>query len=119
VGAWLHLVDDRAFYWYLGGFDPAHSAVGLGKICILEGIRSSIAAGRRYFDFTRGSEPFKYEYGSRDRFSPHMVIGSRRGRSAAALNAVKAVDAAKRTVRRRWPARPDPKPAEAAVGIPR
>jgi CelD/BcsL family acetyltransferase involved in cellulose biosynthesis len=105
AGAWLHLADDRAFYWYLGGFDPAHSALGLGKICILEGVRSSIAAGRSYFDFTRGSEPFKYQFGARDRFSPHLVVGSGSARSGAALRAVAAGDALRRTVRRSRTAR--------------
>jgi hypothetical protein len=30
----------------------------------LRRIRSSFAASRRYLDFTRGSEPFKYQYGA-------------------------------------------------------
>ena len=99
VGAWFHLVDDRTFYWYLGGFDPAQSGLGLGKISILEGIRSSIAAGRRYFDFTRGQEPFKYQYGATDRCSPDLVVG-RPVRSRAALRAVATGDAVKRAARR-------------------
>ncbi len=104
MGVWFHLVDDRCFYWYLGGFDPSESKLGLGKISILEGIRSSIAAGRRYFDFTRGSEPFKYQYGATNRFSPDLVAGGPGTRSRAALRAVTTVDATKnraRTIRGR------------------
>lgn len=99
IGAWIHLVDDHSFYWYLGGFDPAQSSLGLGKICVMEGIRSSIAEGRRYFDFTRGAEPFKYQYGATDRLSPHLVVGSDRPRSRSALWAVETGDATRRAAR--------------------
>ena len=99
IGAWFHLLDDRTFYWYLGGFDLSHSSLGLGKICVLEGIRSSIAAGRTYFDFTRGEEPFKYQYAAVDRLSPDLVLGHGGPRSAAALRVVAARDALKSAAR--------------------
>ena len=75
AGVYLNFHDDRAFYWYLGGFDPEHAALGLGKIAIAHGIRESIGAGRERFDFTRGNEPYKYWYGAVDRELPSLVVG--------------------------------------------
>jgi CelD/BcsL family acetyltransferase involved in cellulose biosynthesis len=93
VGIYVNLVDARAFYWYLGGFDPSAAPLGLGKIAVGHGIRSSIHAGRRWFDFTRGAEPYKYWYGSEDRMSPSLVIGHGGVRSRTALAAARAMSA--------------------------
>ncbi len=67
VGTYVNFADADAFHWYLGGFDPAATSLGLGKIAIGHGIRTSIAAGRRRYDFGRGAEPYKYWYGAIDR----------------------------------------------------
>jgi len=85
IGAYVNFVDPEAFYWYLGGFDPRHTKLGLGKIAIGHGIRTSIEAGRRRFDFGRGAEPYKYWYGAVDRPLAASVVGSGRTRSRAAL----------------------------------
>lgn len=99
VGEFVNFVDDRSFYLYLGGFEPAFSRLGLGKIVIAHAIRTSIAAGRRYFDFTRGSEGYKYqEYGAKDREGHSLLIGNRRLRSRRVLLGTAARDRA-RTVR--------------------
>jgi CelD/BcsL family acetyltransferase involved in cellulose biosynthesis len=93
VGVYVNFVDDDAFYWYLGGFDPEAARLGLGKIAVGVGIRSSIAAGRRYFDFTRGGEPYKYWYGARDRLVSSLVIGHDGLRSRIALTAARRLGA--------------------------
>ena len=85
AGIYVNFVDSRSFYWYLGGFDPAHAALGIGKIAIAAGIRQSIEKGRARYDFTRGPEPYKYWYGATDRQAPSIVVGSSRPRSRAAL----------------------------------
>jgi CelD/BcsL family acetyltransferase involved in cellulose biosynthesis len=59
AGIYVNFVDSRSFYWHLGGFDPAHAAVGIGKIAIATGMRQSIEKGRARYDFTRGPEPHK------------------------------------------------------------
>jgi CelD/BcsL family acetyltransferase involved in cellulose biosynthesis len=89
AGVYVNFVDARSFYWYLGGFDPALANLGLGKIAVGHGIRTSIEAGRRYFDFTRGSEPYKYWYGAEDRHVDSLVIGHRGVRSRMALTAAR------------------------------
>lgn len=85
IGTYVNFVDEHAFYWYLGGFDPEVAALGLGKIAITHGMRTSIDAGRTRYDFTRGPEPYKYWYGAQDRLLPALVVGSASVRSRAAL----------------------------------
>lgn len=94
IGSYLNLVDPRAFYWYLGGYDPGAAALGVGKIAIGEGIRTSIVAGRSRYDFLRGTEPYKYWYGARDdRRIDRLTLRSRHPRTRVAL-------AVRRTARR-------------------
>jgi CelD/BcsL family acetyltransferase involved in cellulose biosynthesis len=91
VGSYLNFADAEAFHWYLGGFDPAVTKLGLGKIAIAHGIRTSIEAGRRRYDFGRGAEDYKYFYGAVDRPLEARVVGSRRPRSRIALAGARAV----------------------------
>jgi CelD/BcsL family acetyltransferase involved in cellulose biosynthesis len=84
VGSFINFCDARAFYQYLGGFEPELGQLAIGKVATAEGIRSSIAAGRSYYDFTRGSEPYKYWYGAVDRLSPTVVLTGERVRSRLA-----------------------------------
>ena len=93
AGVYVNFADRSAFYWYLGGFDPAHAGLGLGKIAIAAGIRSSIERGRARYDFTRGSEPYKYWYGASDRPAPSLLVGSGAPRSRATLVAASALAA--------------------------
>jgi CelD/BcsL family acetyltransferase involved in cellulose biosynthesis len=90
VGTYVNFVDEAAFYWYLGGFDPRVASLGLGKIAIGHGIRTSIEQGRGRYDFARGAEPYKYWYGAVDRHLAARVVGSRSARSRLALIAARA-----------------------------
>lgn len=85
VGSYVSFIDDHTFYPYLGGYEPSIPELGIGKIAIGEGIRSSIAAGRTYYDFMIGAEPYKYQYGARDRRIEQLTIRSPRPRSMLAL----------------------------------
>ncbi len=91
AGVYLNFQDERAFYWYLGGFDPEFARLGVGKIAIGAGIRESIDAGRASFDFTRGSDPYKYWYGAADEPLQSLVAGHEGRRSRAALAGVRAL----------------------------
>lgn len=91
AGVYLNFHDERAFYWYLGGFDPDLARLGLGKIAIGAGIRESIAAGRATFDFTRGSDRYKYWYGAEDEPLQSLVVGHGGIRSRAAVTAARLV----------------------------
>jgi CelD/BcsL family acetyltransferase involved in cellulose biosynthesis len=87
VAVYVNFVDERAFYWYLGGIEPDALSLGIGKIAIGEGIRSSIAAGRSVYDFTRGSEDYKYWYGAVDVHVPTLLVGHSGGLSRLAMAA--------------------------------
>ncbi|MGI8632502.1 MAG: GNAT family N-acetyltransferase [Solirubrobacterales bacterium] len=89
TGSYIDFMDDRSYYVWLGGFDPAHSKVGIGKIAVLQGIRSSIEHGRTHFDFTRGSEPYKYDFGGVDAMLPSARFSHGRPRSRAAAAALR------------------------------
>jgi CelD/BcsL family acetyltransferase involved in cellulose biosynthesis len=93
IGVYVNFADARCFYWYLGGFDPEFTSLGLGKTAILASLRDSIAAGRRLYDFTRGSEAYKYWYGAKDRQLASVVIGHRGPRSRSALAGARAMSA--------------------------
>ena len=86
-GVYVNFADARTFYWYLGGFDPDLSRLGLGKIAIAASLRTSIEAGRRLYDFTRGNDAYKYWYGAEDRMLASVVLGHRMPRSRLALTA--------------------------------
>ena len=91
VGTYINFADADAFYWYLGGFDPSVVKLGLGKIAIGHGIRTSVEAGRARYDFGRGAEPYKYWYGAVDRPLEARVVGSGTTRSRLALAGARAV----------------------------
>ena len=85
VAVYFNFVDERAFYWYLGGIRPDTLSLGIGKIAIGHGIRSSIAAQRRVYDFTRGDEEYKHWYGAKTIDLARLVVGHRGVRSRVAL----------------------------------
>jgi CelD/BcsL family acetyltransferase involved in cellulose biosynthesis len=97
VGVEISLVDSSTFYAWLDGYDPDAAHLGLGKVAIGEGIRSSIAAGRSYFDFMVGAEGYKYWYGASDRHRRWLMASSGRGRSRLARGAGALAGAVRRT----------------------
>jgi CelD/BcsL family acetyltransferase involved in cellulose biosynthesis len=90
VGIEISLVDSASFYAWLDGYDPDAANLGLGKTAIALGIRSSIEAGRRYFDFMVGDEDYKYWYGAEDRSCEWLMAttGHWRSRLARGSNAL-------------------------------
>ena len=87
VGVEVNLMDRERYYSWMGAYDPAASALGLGKLAIGESIRASIAAGRSYYDLMVGDEEYKYWYGAKDRHCRWMMVGNGRPASRAALAA--------------------------------
>ncbi len=55
----------RACY-YIGGFDPDLSELGLGTILVGHAIEDARREGVHTFDFLRGQEPYKYRWGATD-----------------------------------------------------
>jgi len=79
------LFGKGCYFCYLSGFDPAYAACSPGALLIAETIRRAIAEGCREVDFLRQREPFKYQWGARDRSSRRLVVtrSASRERSAA------------------------------------
>jgi CelD/BcsL family acetyltransferase involved in cellulose biosynthesis len=96
VGVEVNLTDPRAYYSWMGAYDPRVSHLGLGKLAIGESIRRSIAAGREYYDLMVGDEDYKYWYGATDRYCSWTMAGSGRPLSRLALAAGAAADRIRR-----------------------
>jgi CelD/BcsL family acetyltransferase involved in cellulose biosynthesis len=54
-------------YYYLSGYDPEFSHLGLGTLIVGHAIDAATLEGAREFDFLRGAEPYKYHWGAHDR----------------------------------------------------
>lgn len=51
---------------YNSGYNPDYSQLSVGVVLLAYAIRESIAHGKREFDFLRGSESYKYDFGAKD-----------------------------------------------------
>ena len=66
--------DRRRDYYYLGGFDPALVKASPGALLLAHAVGRSVAAGRAAFDFLRGTEAYKYEWGAADEPTTRRVL---------------------------------------------
>jgi CelD/BcsL family acetyltransferase involved in cellulose biosynthesis len=66
-------------YAYLGGFDPAFRFESPGAILLGHALESATKDGARVFDFLRGNESYKYDWGARDRFNVRYLLERRHG----------------------------------------
>jgi CelD/BcsL family acetyltransferase involved in cellulose biosynthesis len=60
------LHQERAYY-YLGGFDSEFSNLSPGKLLVAYAIEQAVRERATLFDFLRGQESYKYEWGAMDR----------------------------------------------------
>lgn len=71
----LCLFDYRGgWYLYNSGYDPAWGRLAPGVVLLVRSIEAAIAAGVRAFDFLRGTERYKYDFGARDRLVHRLTI---------------------------------------------
>jgi CelD/BcsL family acetyltransferase involved in cellulose biosynthesis len=64
VGVVHTLRDGRAVRFYIGGHDPDAAFLSPGGALVRHAIEGAIAAGVPEFDFLRGEEPYKYQWGA-------------------------------------------------------
>ena len=64
IAAGILVVDGDRLMFYNAGIDPDARDLSPGVIFIAESIRFAVESGKREFDFLRGNEPYKYEWGS-------------------------------------------------------
>jgi CelD/BcsL family acetyltransferase involved in cellulose biosynthesis len=74
VWAMLAFDDGVTCYLYNAGMDPAASDVSPGITGTAMYFKDRLAAGRRRFDFLRGDEPYKYEWGARDEPIERLLV---------------------------------------------
>jgi CelD/BcsL family acetyltransferase involved in cellulose biosynthesis len=68
--------DGETTYFYNAGMDPGSRDLSPGVVGTAAYIGDRIAAGRRRFDFLRGHEAYKYEWGALDE-PIHQLIATR------------------------------------------
>ncbi|HLV20684.1 MAG TPA: GNAT family N-acetyltransferase [Polyangiaceae bacterium] len=67
IGVLLTLDSRDTSCIYTSGFDPAHARLNLGSVLIASAAEDAIARGKRWLDFLRGAERYKYHWGAQDR----------------------------------------------------
>jgi len=72
AGVWFE--DAGAWYLYNAGVDPEARELSPGVLLSATAIQAAIAAGRRRFDFLRGDEPYKYEWGAIDEPIQRLLV---------------------------------------------
>jgi hypothetical protein len=74
VFAALAFDDGYTCYLYNAGMDPQAGELSPGVIGTAAFIRDRLAEGRRRFDFLRGNEPYKYEWGAQDEPIERLLV---------------------------------------------
>jgi hypothetical protein len=80
IFATLGFDDGATTYFYNAGIDPSARELSPGVTGTAEYVRDRLESGRRAFDFLRGAEPYKYEWGAKDQPIYRLLVQ----RSAAA-----------------------------------
>lgn len=65
AGAWCFDYGDTRFL-YNSGYNPAYAPLSVGLLLNALSLRQAIEEGKKYFDFLRGNEPYKYDLGAKD-----------------------------------------------------
>jgi CelD/BcsL family acetyltransferase involved in cellulose biosynthesis len=66
----------RRTSYYLGGFDPDLKILSPGNLVLFHAVETAVRDGAAEFDFLRGREAYKYDWGAVDR--PHFRVEWRR-----------------------------------------
>ncbi len=71
--------DGETCFFYNAGMEPAAREMSPGVTGTAAYIRDRLAAGRRRFDFLRGDEPYKYEWGAVDEPIHRLLVSRAEG----------------------------------------
>src|SRR4029077_10638982 len=66
IGAAIDFDDGVTLSYYNAGLDPDARDLSPGVVMVAQHVQAAIALGRRRFDFLRGDEAYKYEWGAID-----------------------------------------------------
>ncbi len=74
IFAALAFDDGRTCYLYNAGMEPTAAELSPGVTGTATYLRDRMEHGRRRFDFLRGDEPYKYEWGARDEPIERLLV---------------------------------------------
>jgi CelD/BcsL family acetyltransferase involved in cellulose biosynthesis len=74
IYAALAFDDGRTCYLYNAGMDPDAADLSPGVTGTALYLRNRLEAGRRRFDFLRGAEEYKYEWGAQDEVIERLLV---------------------------------------------
>lgn len=74
IAAGIHVVSGDTLMFYNAGIDPDARDLSPGVILAAECVRYALEHGQRRFDFLRGDEPYKYEWGAVDEPIQRLLV---------------------------------------------
>ncbi len=74
IAAGVHLDTPDRLYYYNAGVDPDARDLSPGVVMVERFVRRAIERGQRSFDFLRGDESYKYEWGAVDEPIQRLLV---------------------------------------------
>jgi len=74
IGASVYFETDDAILYYNAGLSPDAKALSAGVVMVERLIQRALESGKRRFDFLRGNEPYKYEWGAVDEPIQRLLV---------------------------------------------
>jgi CelD/BcsL family acetyltransferase involved in cellulose biosynthesis len=74
IAAGIHVETADTWMFYNAGIDPDARELSPGVVLTAMYVKSALEAGKRRFDFLRGDEPYKYEWGSVDEPIQRLLV---------------------------------------------
>lgn len=66
--------DGERFYYYIPAFDTEYNKYSVGQILIYRLMQDVFQEGYQVFDFLRGSESYKYDWGAKEAFNVERIF---------------------------------------------
>lgn len=85
IASLLSFVRGATVSLYNSGLDPEYRWLSPGIVIIAYEMQAAIAAGHTTYDFLRGDEHYKYDFGAQDRFVWRLRFGEQMPTNGAAL----------------------------------
>lgn len=79
TGVYYGFLHKNRAYAYIGGYDPDFAFESPGSVLLGHAIEEAVREGATVFDFLRGSEDYKYEWGAQDRWNVRLTLRRRGG----------------------------------------
>ena len=74
IAAGIHVATADTWMFYNAGIDPDARELSPGVVLAACYVRGALEAGMQRFDFLRGNEPYKYEWGSEDEPIQRLLV---------------------------------------------